>query len=373
MANHSAVKAKEPRIEVHKPVLFSGMPVATFIPALSQAAGGDIHAIIYHQLHYLSRDDYKWEEYEEADDNYEIVEDLDEYYRTHVSSLFEKFNKSNDNCLQESAEVVVMDHDENGVPILEGEYQPIDGSHDDAEEEEFDSISATGNDSEEFVPDETEPVFKTALDYYDEEELCGYEVRRSRRISFSGLQRQLPFVSTRWIKFALDELEEKEFIEVKRSKRVNVYSPNFPPTQLVHHIVLKKALPDAYSRKYIVLPILAQKIGLKAALVLQQIHLRTFEGDGSIVVIRSYADWHCRTFPFWSIATLKRIFKRLQELNLIIVKPYRREDDGSVNSYRVNYIGLAEVVGLPIPQIENPFEPAGSPGCHGCPGGRGSR
>lgn len=182
---------------------------------------------------------------------------------------------------------------------------------------------------------------------------------KAKRISLTRLQRQLPFVSKRWLIKVLKDLEESEYIEVAQTQRVNVYIPKYSPDDLADHA--DESIPPCYLSSYIVLPTLAHKIGLKEAIVLQQIHIRNHEGDGSAYFIRSFEQWHSQTFPFWGMATVKRIFSKLRKLNLLFVRPYRREDDGFVNSYRVNYIGVAEILGLPIPHVDNPFDPDPDP------------
>jgi hypothetical protein len=228
-------------IQVRKPVLLSG-PVIKFIPALAVLFNGGVHAIVYHQMAYLSRD-------------------------TQV----------------------------------------------------------------------------------------GEKCVKAKRISLTRLQRQLPFVSRRWLIKVLKDLEESEFVEVERTRGVNVYIPKFSIEELVNCPV--QSIPKVYLSDYIVLPTLAHKIGLKEAIVLQQIHIRNHEQDGSVYVIRSLEQWHSQTFHFWGVATVKRIFRKLRNLNLLFVRPYRREDEGFVNSYRVNYIGVAEILGLLIPNVENPYDP----------------
>lgn len=182
----------------------------------------------------------------------------------------------------------------------------------------------------------------------------GEEWVKAKRISLTRLQRQLPFVSRRWLIKVLKDLEELEFVEVVRTRGVNVYIPKFSNEELVNYMA--QSLAKVYFSNYIVLPTLAHKIGLKEAIVLQQIHIRNHENDGTIYFIRSLEQWHSQTFPFWGIATVKRIFSKLRTLNMLFVRPYKKQDQGSVNSYRVNYIGVAEILGLPIPKVENPFD-----------------
>lgn len=79
----------------------------------------------------------------------------------------------------------------------------------------------------------------------------------------------------------------------------------------------------------LVMPTLAVAIGLKEAIILQQLHYwlgnKDSSGrhtahlhDGEYWVYNSYEKWHQTNFPFLSIATLRRKFDRLEhELHLI--------------------------------------------------------
>lgn len=181
------------------------------------------------------------------------------------------------------------------------------------------------------------------------------ELVMATRISFTRMQRTLKFVGRRRLIQVLHDLCEWGAIEVERTNRVNVYVQRLESESILNLTMTANSLSDAYMRKYIVIPSLAETIGLKAAIVLQQIHLRHYDSDGSLYVIHSLEQWHSQTFPFWGEATVRRIFRKLKDLNLIFIKPYKRDDDGYVNSYRVNYIGIAEILELPIPEVENPY------------------
>lgn len=206
-----------------------------------------------------------------------------------------------------------------------------------------------------FNGSERHAIVYQQLSYLSRDIQAGDEWVKGKRISLTRLHRQLPFISRRWLIKVLKDLEESELIGVERTRRVNVYIPKCSTEELAN--LAAQSLPKAYLSNYIVLPTLAHKIGLKDAIVLQQIHIRNHEGDGSAYFIRSLEQWHSQTFPFWGIATIKRIFSKLRKLNLLFVRPYRREDEGFVNSYRVNYTGVAEILGLLIPNVENPYEP----------------
>lgn len=69
----------------------------------------------------------------------------------------------------------------------------------------------------------------------------------------------------------------------------------------------------------IVLPKLAQAIGLNEAIVLQQVHYWVVKSK-DLWVYNSYEQWQSDNFPFWSIPTIKRIVYRLEERGILISK-----------------------------------------------------
>jgi len=77
-----------------------------------------------------------------------------------------------------------------------------------------------------------------------------------------------------------------------------------------------------HSYPILVLPELAQQIGLNEAIFLQQLHywINKEEAefrDNKFWVYNSFENWKKDNFPFWSINTIKRITYKLSELNLI--------------------------------------------------------
>lgn len=192
------------------------------------------------------------------------------------------------------------------------------------------------------------------LCYRSKVNVVGGEIGPGVRISLTRLQRQVLFVGRRRLIAILKGLQGQGMISVHRSKRVNVYVPDMGWVEMFGCDVQ----PDngAQASTYIVIPRLAEKVGLKGAIMLQQIHIRCHKSDGGMFVIRSLEQWHSEIFPFWGASTVKRTVQRLHESNLIAKRPYTREDGGIVMSYRVNYVGLADLLGVPCPCVENPHK-----------------
>lgn len=92
---------------------------------------------------------------------------------------------------------------------------------------------------------------------------------------------------------------------------------------------------------------LAEAIGLNESIVVQQIHYwivqnkktnRNFK-DGYYWTYNSFEKWHDE-FPFWSVRTIKRIFTKLENQNIIISANYNKAGFDRTKWYRINYTNL---------------------------------
>ena len=102
-------------------------------------------------------------------------------------------------------------------------------------------------------------------------------------------------------------------------------------------------------------PALAVKIGLNEAILLQQLdywlnHAEK-EHDGRMWIYKSYEKWQEQDFPFWSVSTVKRIVKRLREINLIDTESLSDNFNNRVNYYTINRKEL-EKLSTPLGQID---------------------
>lgn len=174
----------------------------------------------------------------------------------------------------------------------------------------------------------------------------------SVRFSYTKLQRQLPFFTRRWLIEIIKRLEAKGAISVGRGARVNTYT-------VIGKYDGHPEATDQNTAAMLVFPQLACKVGLMEAVALQQIHIRSHIYDGSSWVIRTFHQWQSEVFMFLGLATVKRLFAKLRNQGLIFVKPYHSEN-AIVNSYRVNYLRVAEVLGLPPPCVSPPKSGGGS-------------
>lgn len=110
-------------------------------------------------------------------------------------------------------------------------------------------------------------------------------------------------------------------------------------------IKLSNQLIDDYP--ILVLPKLAEKIGLNEAIILQQIHYWLKESkhfyDNKIWVYNSYPNW-VKQFPFWSERTIRRTFGSLEKKNLVYVGNYNKAGFDRTKWYSINYSNLEKLV-----------------------------
>ena len=94
-----------------------------------------------------------------------------------------------------------------------------------------------------------------------------------------------------------------------------------------------------------VLPSLAMQVGLNEAMVLQQLHFRSLISnnvrDGHKWVYKTYEEWKNEEFPFWSVDTIKRAIRRLEDNGYIIsTSSYNRMKMDKTKWYRIDYTKL---------------------------------
>jgi hypothetical protein len=98
----------------------------------------------------------------------------------------------------------------------------------------------------------------------------------------------------------------------------------------------------------LVLPTLAQRLGLQGAIVTQQLHYwvqqpTAHAREGRRWVYNSYQGWQ-RQFPFWSVATVKRIFLALERRGVVLSAQFRKGAWDRRKWYTLDYVRLAELV-----------------------------
>jgi len=95
-------------------------------------------------------------------------------------------------------------------------------------------------------------------------------------------------------------------------------------------------------------PALAQEIGFSESIVLLQLEFlitisKTKEIDGNIWTYQSLADLKNNYFPFWSIATISRIIKRLEKEGYIKIGNYNKLGYDRTQWYSLNEEGIAKL------------------------------
>ncbi|TYS50111.1 DnaD domain-containing protein [Bacillus infantis] len=101
----------------------------------------------------------------------------------------------------------------------------------------------------------------------------------------------------------------------------------------------------------VVLPTLAEKIGLNESMILQQLHYWLEKSsnvqDGFTWVYNSYEDWQ-EQFPFWSISTIRRTITKLETKGLFITGKFNKLKIDNTKWYRINYDLLEDMSRPPV-------------------------
>lgn len=100
-------------------------------------------------------------------------------------------------------------------------------------------------------------------------------------------------------------------------------------------------------------PSLACKIGVKEALILQQLHYWLEKTEhiirGKKWVYNSIENWQKTNFPFYSVATVKRAFESLKKKGLILVANFNRMKNDKTLWYSINYKALEKLEKPSVP------------------------
>ena len=100
-------------------------------------------------------------------------------------------------------------------------------------------------------------------------------------------------------------------------------------------------------------PLLAKKVGLNGAIVLQQVHYwleqkrtrKEPQQDGRHWVYNSFSKWG-EQFPFWSERTIKRTFAELEKSGLLLTGNYNKRGFDRTKWYSIDYEKLHELMNL---------------------------
>jgi DnaD/phage-associated family protein len=96
----------------------------------------------------------------------------------------------------------------------------------------------------------------------------------------------------------------------------------------------------------IILPSLAEKIGLNESIILQQLHYWLKDSshfkDGYKWIYNTYSSWK-EQFPFWSDKTIRRTITRLENIGLIVTGNYNKLGVDKTKWYRIDYEKLSIV------------------------------
>lgn len=117
----------------------------------------------------------------------------------------------------------------------------------------------------------------------------------------------------------------------------------------------KAIIPE---RPLLVLPTLAKEIGLNESIILQQMHYWLLDSkhfyDERKWIYNSYPEWQ-KQFPFWSIDTIKRTIRKLEDKKYIISSNYNKMKMDKTKWYSIEYDNIPEVtVNANKPAAQNP-------------------
>ncbi|MCM3663475.1 DnaD domain protein [Mesobacillus subterraneus] len=114
---------------------------------------------------------------------------------------------------------------------------------------------------------------------------------------------------------------------------------------------MSKLLLD--DKPIIVLPSLAEKVGLNEAIFLQQLNYWLQESKHSYEekkwVYNTQEDWQ-EQFPFWSISTIRRTISKLESIGLLISGNFNKKKFDRTKWFTINYKKLE---GLSKPSVQN--------------------
>jgi uncharacterized phage protein (TIGR02220 family) len=95
-----------------------------------------------------------------------------------------------------------------------------------------------------------------------------------------------------------------------------------------------------HDKPIMILPSLAQKIGLNEAVILQQIHYwlvsSQHEKEGKKWIYNTYKEWQ-QQMPFWSESTVKRTIKSLEDKGYVISGNFNQHKMDKTKWYSINY------------------------------------
>ncbi|MGM7635663.1 DnaD domain-containing protein [Bacillus sp. Hm123] len=114
---------------------------------------------------------------------------------------------------------------------------------------------------------------------------------------------------------------------------------------------MSKLLLD--ERPLVIIPSLATKVGLNESIILQQIHywLQSSEHkhDDRKWVYNTYEQWQ-EHFPFWSISTIRRSIKSLEDAGLLIAGNFNKRKSDKTKWYSIDF---EKVEGLNSSSVQN--------------------
>ncbi|MCU1807888.1 conserved phage C-terminal domain-containing protein [Cytobacillus firmus] len=99
-------------------------------------------------------------------------------------------------------------------------------------------------------------------------------------------------------------------------------------------------------RPMLILPSLAEKVGLNEAVLIQQIHYWLVKSrhvkEGRKWIYNTYKDWK-KQMPFWSHATIGRTIRSLEEMGFLMSANFNASKMDKTKWYTIDYEKIAEL------------------------------
>ncbi|MBU2491297.1 MAG: hypothetical protein KJ571_01630 [Bacteroidetes bacterium] len=122
----------------------------------------------------------------------------------------------------------------------------------------------------------------------------------------------------------------------------------------------RKNLTNEMKNNYMVFsPILAEKLGINEAIILDKIH-KFMNGpknknihSGKHYVYNSYKNWHTYIFPFLSESTIKRAITRLENLKILESDNFNKLKFDKTKHYTINYLKIDKIINDYESETEN--------------------
>ncbi|KIE05708.1 hypothetical protein NF27_DJ00050, partial [Candidatus Jidaibacter acanthamoeba] len=112
-------------------------------------------------------------------------------------------------------------------------------------------------------------------------------------------------------------------------------------------MTIYEKLLEKHFHPQIIIPQLAEELGLEQAIIIQQLHYWLQKCgkiiDGNVWVYNTFNDWS-KQFAYWSISKIKRFFYSLEKQGIILSKKLNACKSDHTKWYSIDYTKLIEIL-----------------------------